>query len=612
MDREQVRGLSTSIVNDPSIARLVSAYNAEIRAKMTASPDEVADPVVCLARASALPPAEQGLLDALLLVASAGERLDARLRPLIEKRGEALWLGGLLLPATTPSPGSTIDPRHYAASCRVHPALARREPLRELLPRPTTEVKVQFPPSDARWDAVIIAASLEATAPSLNRDGTMRRDAHRRLIENLGEDTVRWELALAYARGVGLVRPAGNRLFGFPESRPRPLVDPVSLLEGPLQAAGRAMLRLIDESWVDFAGLLELLRARARQVLYTPGPSNAYAEHPATRFDDAGWERVEAPLFRKAADALTRLAVFEGSWDAKGLVALRRAGDPPKMPPGFLLTPDLDILVGAWELSTPDYGRLCRLAPFVMGERVHRHKITREGVAADIAAGYVDATEFLAKNSRTGLPYSVRQSVELWARSAERITVLTSATVLEEDGAFRLTHQPPPKARVIDYGGDFPPQASFSMHDGEILVPVGADALTVRAAVSRVATLSRREPAAWHYALNVRPQRDAEALLESLRRLHAEPELPGELEVAVLAAHGLPPCTHEDAVIVRLPERAAEALRRDRVAGPLLSRVISPTESVVARAVLTQLAERLAALGVGLEAGAQDAQQKQT
>lgn len=603
MDRPQVRGLSTLPVNDPSLARLVSAYNAEFRARMSATPEEVADAGATLARAAELAPADQSLLDALLLVAGGGERIDARLRPLIEKRGERLWLSGLLLPSVAPSPGATIDPRHYAASCRLHPALSRRDPLRALLPRPSAPVSVHFPPSDARWDAVIIAASLEATMPSLNRDGTMRRDAHRRLIEQLGDDSTRWELALSFARATGLVRPAGGRLYGFPESRPRPLVDPVALLEPRLQGAARALLRLVDEAWVDFAALLLLLRDQTRQVLSSPGPSNAYAEHPSTRFDDAGWARVETPLFVQAADGLTRLALLEGCWDAKGILALRRAGESPKMPPGFLLTPDLDILIGAWELPTPDYGRLCRLAPFVMGERVHRHKLTKEGVAADIAAGYADATDFLARHSRTGLPYSVRQSVEQWARSAERITVLSGATVVEQDGVFKLVSQAPPGARVIDYGGEAPPPASFSMQDGEILIPTGADALTVRAAVARIATLSRREPTTWRYTLSVRPQRDAEALLESLRRLHAEPELPGELEVAVLAAHELPACTHEEAVIVHLPDRAAEALRRDRVAGPLLARALSHTQSVVSRSELAALEQRLAELGVRLEAG---------
>ena len=58
-----------------------------------------------------------------------------------------------------------------------------------------------------------------------------------------------------------------------------------------------------------------------------------------------------------------------------------------------MLLPDGNLLVHSGELPSTEYGRLARLAPYVDGERMHRHKLTREGVASDLAAGHRDARE---------------------------------------------------------------------------------------------------------------------------------------------------------------------------------------------------------------------------
>ncbi|MCB9763052.1 MAG: hypothetical protein H6739_24845 [Alphaproteobacteria bacterium] len=586
-----------------ALARLVAAYDAEFRTRMTATPDEVADGVSCLQRARALEAPAQDLLDTLLLACGAGQPVEPRFRPRIEAVGESLWLAGFLLPRTAPSAGATVDPRYYAASCRVNPGLRRRRPFSSALPRPERALQPQFPPADATWDAVVIAAALEATPPSLNRDGSLRKDQLRRLLDRLGADTDRWSLALSYARSVGLARPAAGRLYGFPETRPRALVDPVGVLSAEQVSAGRALLRMVDEDWVSLDGLSELLRTRARDVLCSPEPrQRAYADHPGHPFDDESWTRIEEPLIRQVADVFHRTRVWDGVRDAHGLVAVRRPGSTPQLPPGFMLTPDLDILVGAGELPTADYGRLCRMAPYVTGDRVHRHKLTREGVAADLASGYDDPLTFLGQHSRTGVPGSVRQSVELWARSAERLTLFTGVTVVEQDGALKQVTTPPEGGRIIDYGGDAPPPAMFEMIDGEIRVPIGRDALSVRAAVSRVGTLKGRDDHAWRYALTPRPGYDQEVLLETLRRLHPDGELPGEMEAAVLAVHGLPACTVEEAVVIHLPERAAGALRRDRVAAQMLQRSIAPTQCIVSRTDLPALRKRFAELGIEVEA----------
>ncbi|MCK6518140.1 hypothetical protein L6R46_24165 [Myxococcota bacterium] len=590
-------------MSDKSIQRLVRAYDSAFLARMTLGPEAIGDPAQVCAAAPTLDEGSRDLLDLLLLTTDATGAVDQRLRPLVEAQGEALWRGGFILPHTAPGVGATIDPRHYAAACRVNPGLKRRTPLEERLPRPAEAPTPQSPPADARWDAVVVAAALEANPLGLNRDGNARKDVRRRVLGALGDDELRWELALSYARAVGLARPAVGRLYGFPESRARALVDPVAVLEPELAPAARALLSLIDDRWLCLEPTLTTLSQHARQVLCSPDPSGGYAEHPGTRFGLTGWSRVEAPRLRLAADALHRLGIVEATRDAAGVVELRRAGEPRRLTPGFMLTPDLAVLVGVGELPLDQYGRLCRLAPYTGGDRVHMHRITQEGVAADLAAGHTDTLEFLTERSRVGMPWSVKQTLQGWARSAERITLFTGVNVLEENGQLTVVKAESKEARVIDYGGQEPPPARFSMVNNQLWVSSGEDALTVRAALARVGEpLPRGETGGLRYRLAPKRTREPEALLETLRRLHVSPTLPGALETAVLAVNGLPPCRLEDALLIHLPPRVAEALCRDELAGPLLERAVTPEQRLVRRSDLPVLAKRLMELGLAVEA----------
>ena len=561
VDGEQVRGMS-------DVARLVDAYDPAFRAEMVIGLDEVDDPASVLGRAEALDEASRDLLDTLLLAGDPGENIDPRFADRIDSQ-EALWLGGFVLPRARPSSGATIDPRFYAAAARLSPHLRGRHPFTGQLP--VVPGSPSFPPGDARFDRVVVAAALEARPPTLTRDGSPRKDQVDRLLNGLG-DPQRWALALKLARASGMARPAAGRLYGFPESRPRRLVDPTVVLESDDRAAGRLLLRLVQSDWVGLEDVQVLLAGRARGAL------------------------VSTTGLGRAAEVFHRIGVLEGSRDATGLVAVRKPGEQPRLPPGLLLTPDLDLLVGAGELRSSDYGRLCRLAPYVEGDRVHRHKLSRAGVAADLAVGNLDPLDFLAEHSRTGVPLSVRQSIEEWARSAERITLLSGVTVVEEeDGSLRRGSA---EGRIIDYTE--PPPAAFHMEGDAVVVPVGRDALTVRAALGRIGRLVGRDRRSWTFELDPRPVDDVNGLLETLRRMHVDATLPGPLEVRVRAANGVEPARTERALVVHLPSSVADALRRDHVAGPLLAREVVHGQCLVRREDLDALRQRLAELGVEL------------
>ncbi len=568
-------------------SRMVAAYDPRFRGDMTVAQDDVDDGVAIAATFEGLDPFARDLVDLLLVGVGAGEAVPERLRELIDEDGEPLWRNGVLLPRLAPTPGATIDPRYYSASCRLNPALTAVQPLAHL--GRNHQGKPHRSGSDVLWDAVVVAARLETTPLRLARNGEIRKDDRAFLFRRLPGEDARWDLALRFARATGLVRSAARRLYGVPESKPRPLTNPALLLdEGGPRRAGELLLRVVRHEWVALSELEGELRDRLPQVL--------------TEGDASGWAQREGVWLRQAGELLTRSGVFDASELDEGDVAWRIRGERRPRPPGFLLTPGRDILVEPGELPSWEYGRLCRVAPYVDGDVVHRHTLTREGVAAELACGTTDVLDWFGLRSRTGVPGNVRTSVEAWMREASRVSLVTGVSLVEHpDGRFEvLGRDAPSEARTIDYHG-LPP-ARFEVEEGEILVPFGEDALTVRALVGRIGRPLSATEIAHRWEISPSGVGEPDQLLDELRRYH-DGELPGELEAAVHAACGRVRCWVEEAVVLHLPDEATDAIRRDRVAGPLVARELVRGQCVVDRRDLPLLRRRLDELGYQLEGG---------
>lgn len=591
-----------SPVIDALSRRLIACYEPDFRRLMTIAPEAVDDPVALAAAADTLGDDEHNLLDLALLSGPIGVKLAERLRPAIERQGGALWRAALLLPFTTQSSGGSLHPLHYAGACRLNPALTSLAPRLltdpAVLDVPSAATTASFPPSDARWDAVILAAALEGEPAPLTREGLLRKDLERRLATNLGGDLGRWALAMRVGRAQGVMRTMGGKLHGLPETPARPLHDPSVLSDNPLvNVLAGQMLRLLGSAWVSIPGLLDTLRRRCRELVHSPR-AGAYPDGRA--FDTAGWDAVEAPLILEALDLLHRAGFIDAYRDGGGIRSARRAGPAPRLGDGFLLTPDGDILIHCGGLSGPDYGRLARMAPFLDGERVCRHRLTREGVRADLAAGHVDTTGFLAGHSRTGVPPSVADTLREWQRSATRLTLLTGVDIEEdEDGRLRIVSGPVHAPhRTIDYAQ--PPLARFFFEPGRILIPLTWDPLSLRATIARIARPAGLEGDCRVYVPERRPHRDPGEILDRLRACFGG-ELPGELEALVLAGGGLPPVRAEAALLVTVPLAAVGALRRDPITGPLLARWVAPGEAIVTAIDLPRLRRRLDELGLAWE-----------
>lgn len=575
----------------PAAAQLVAAYDPAFRASMTVRADRVSDPGALHSAYSRLPPDAASLVDLCWLAASAGETVPDRLRDAVARAGDGPWRAGLLLPRATPSAGSAIHPLHYAGSCRLNPAA------RALRPRwfPAVQAVATFAPADARWDAVVLAADLESQPAGLNADGTLRKDAARRLLGARGGGEARWDLALRWARATGIVRVVSHRLHGFPEGHARPVHELGSLCGSRLGGAAVALvLRLLDEGWIGVAGVLDELRERAREVLVSP-----IAEcYPGTEtaFDDAGWDAVEAAAIREALDVLHRVGVIDASRDASGVTAFRRPGARPELGSGWMVLPDGDVLAHVGEVALEGYGRLCRLAPFVDGDALRRHRLSRVGVAADMTSGHHEPMAFLAGGAKHGVPATVADMVREWERSASRVTLLTGVTVIEDEDGKLAVGEAAPGMRTVAYRE--PPRARFFEHGDVLRLAEGEDALTVRAALGRVAVELERDSAGRKFRVELRRHDEPGRVLDRLRTFH-DGGLPGELEAMVLAGAGLGAVSGLDVVLVSLPLVAAPALRRDRVLAPLFARAVSAHEVVVDPGQVEIVRARLAELGIG-------------
>jgi hypothetical protein len=577
--------------HDPPASRLVAAYDPAFRTGMGVAAAGADEPATMAAAVERLPAPDRELLDLLLLVAPAGDPLPDRLRDRIARHSGALWAEAILLPRATAWQEGHLHPQHYAGSCRLNPAVAAVDFSHPRARGP--DAPAAFPPADARWDAIVFAAALESSPAALTVDGTIRRDVERRLYTQLGGDEPRWALALRYARAVGLVRTHDQRLVGQPEARMRPLADVSSLLQGGLGSAAAALvLRLADGAWTSVAWLESLLAGPGREAFYSPR-GKLYPNRPE-RFDDAGWREVEWPEVVRALDVLHRVGAIDALRDHEAVTAFRAV--QPRPPPigGFLLTPAGEVLCHVAELRLEPYGRLARMAPFVQGDALRRHQLSRDGVAAELGAGHRDTLEFLREHSRTGVSPNIVDQLREWQRSASRLTVLTGVDIVEEGGRFRVA-LPGDTGRVVDYAQR--PRARFIAIEDRLLVPDGWDPLDVRALLDRVARPLGRDGDAWVWRAERRPHADPGALLARLRGYHGG-DLPAELELLVLAGAALPPVVAADAVLLTLPDVATGPLRRDRVAGPLLRRVLPTGEIVVARSDVPTLMARVAALGL--------------
>ncbi len=560
--------------------RIIESYDPEIRATLKITAEEADDPSALIRQIRTLGSDAEGLLGSLWLAVPPGEKLPERLRGAIEKWGAPLWMSGLLLPRTS---GSKVHPAHYSGSCQLNPALSVwRASWLEL---PELHPVAAFPPSDARWDSVLIAARLEREPIPLTQGGLLRKDTGKKLAE---EESQRWNLALAVARVNGLVRPVNQRLVGFPEAPIKPLHDPSLLFTGTDLGVVSGILRLTGEGWLGVDALLQQLRRYARQAFHSPNREGFYQEYPTILFDNGGWEKVEEPLVQRVLDVLHRCGFLDAARDHGGVTAVRLPGRISPGEQGFIVTPDLELHLPVGGLSAEAHGRIARLAPYVGGERVHRHRITREGVQADIDAGHGDIGAFLQAHARNPLPPNVNDALEDWKRQATRFLLLTGVDIIEDSGKFRIGSST--ASPSIDYARSA--AGGWRVEGDELVVDDGN--LLVRAALNSVLVGGPTEGNVQRFRLGGKKVADVPGALE---RLAAYGSLPAMLDLGIRLGSGTE-LRKKKAWLLQIPEEVAVALDRDPSLGAVLQRVGRSGERLVEEAEVPRAKERLAQLGL--------------
>lgn len=311
-------------------------------------------------------------------------------------------------------------------------------------------------------DLASLTAALSHHRPRRTLAGSLDLATVRRVGKRLGEERMaageaferfgRWARALRVMELLGAVSmdPISRELALEPGLE--------EVLEGTTaQAMGRLVRRLIDgdlhaalpavkaalaeagDGAVDEMIFVEELCAQHRDVLHGPWHRDGRDIYPAggdaeaLPFDDEGFERIEARQIHGLLKRLDRLGlvvradgVFASTPDGR----VWATGEGGAMPPVWV-TSDLGMTVPPGSVTPWERYQLEQLGRCTRRDVVDTYALDRKGLERWLASHEVDeALELLARRC-PGLPSTVRQTLEDWARSAERVVLRVGAAVSE-------------------------------------------------------------------------------------------------------------------------------------------------------------------------------------
>lgn len=215
------------------------------------------------------------------------------------------------------------------------------------------------------------------------------------------------------------------------------LVDPDLRVAVPVV---RAALAAAGPGAIDEVVFLELIREQHRDVLFRPWVRRGVALYPTLgdnvlrRFDEAGFEAVEAPMFRALLRRLHLLGLIRS---APGVFAATPDGrvwadvqhDP--MPP-IWISSDLEVVVPPGALTPWERLQIERLGRCTSRDVVDRYRLERQGLLSWLVEHELDEALALLQRRASAVPASVVEALTSWTRSAERV-VLTRGVILADD-----------------------------------------------------------------------------------------------------------------------------------------------------------------------------------
>lgn len=206
--------------------------------------------------------------------------------------------------------------------------------------------------------------------------------------------------------------------------------------------AVRSALAEAGDGAIDDVVFVDMIREQHRDLLFRPWERAGVPLYPSLgdgtlrRFDDDGFEAVEAPMIRAVVGRLVRLGVLR---TAPGVFAATGdgrvwAGAPAGPPPPVWVSSDLEVVVPPGALTPWERLQIERLGKPVSRDVVDKYRLSRDGLMGWLATHELhEALELLARRS-PGVPPTVTEALTTWADSAQRV-VLTRGVRLGDPEA---------------------------------------------------------------------------------------------------------------------------------------------------------------------------------
>ncbi len=350
---------------------------------------------------------------------------------------------------------------------RLHPDLPPPPPVAydfsEAAMDATDDLSAPFPgPAAILQDAAALAAAIDHVLPRRVHAGTLSKVDARKLGHWMGADDIaegtavethpRWGLALRALEALGAVSmDAMDRTLrldlGLDATLAGETTDAVDrfvrkVLDRdlhPVLPAIQAALRAAGpKGAVDAVIFLDELRLQHRDVLFPSWSREAHRVYPLLpgetprRYDEDGWDRVEARAVDRALRRLQRIGlvrradgVFAPTEDG---VHWAEAHDGPHPP--IWVSSDLEIIVPPNALTAGERFHVERLGRCLSRDVTDRIRLERAGLVRWLAWHEVEEALEILRRRAPGLPPNVEDTLRAWDKAARQV-VLTRGVLLE-------------------------------------------------------------------------------------------------------------------------------------------------------------------------------------
>ncbi len=317
-------------------------------------------------------------------------------------------------------------------------------------------------PVDLLHDVASLAAAIHGWRPRRTLAGALTKADGRKLGQRLGSSDIasrgaleadpRWGRALralealgalsldAVTRELHLDLALEDVLAGSTaDAIDRLVTRLVDVDLRPLLPVVRQALAAAADQALDEVVLADLVKEQHRDLLFRPWDRRGILLYPAMgddvirRFDDDGFDAVEAPMIEAVLRRLHRLGLIRRG---PGVLAATDdgrlwAGVTLERAPPVWVSSDLEVVVPPHSVTPWERMQIERLGRCVSRDVVDRFRIEKARVRQWLVDHAIDEAFAVLRRSAQALPTTVEDTLSAWARSAERIVLVRGVLVDE-------------------------------------------------------------------------------------------------------------------------------------------------------------------------------------